>query len=271
MKLSTLAPQAVRAFVRRLRFARRNAGFVPTTISKTLGGVTFDFRIGDVMGREWYTELSGLSNEMTFLRNKMARPGDVVLECGAHHGLMTILIAHWVGPDGRVTAFEASPASAGILRENIELNRLQDRVTVEARAVGARAGSLKVSEESNSVPLIGRYEPGVMVAVVPLDDYADLEPDLIKLDIEGFEIEALRGATEILRRRPKLAIEVHVDMLRRYGHRADDLFEIVRPGDYDFWLQLGAGETPRPYAGESLNAQHMDQVHLYALPRGGSC
>ena len=37
----TLAPQSLRAFVRRLRFARRNAGFVPTTVTKSLGGVTF--------------------------------------------------------------------------------------------------------------------------------------------------------------------------------------------------------------------------------------
>jgi FkbM family methyltransferase len=270
MKLSTLAPQTLRAFVRKLRFARRNAGFVPSTVSKSLGGVTFDFRIGDVMGREWYAGPSVMSEEMTFLRDRMTSPGDVVLECGAHHGFMTILIAHWIGPTGRVTAFEASPASAAILRENIELNGLRERVTVEAKAVGSRVGILKISEESNSVPLIGRYEPGVKVPVVPLDDYADLEPTLIKLDIEGFEIEALRGASLILRRKPKLAIEVHVDMLRRYGHRADELLEIVRPGDYDLWLQLGAGEAPRPYAGENLNAQHMDQVHLYALPRGGS-
>jgi FkbM family methyltransferase len=271
MKLSTLAPQSLRAFVRRLRFARRNAGFVPTTVTKSLGGVTFDFRIGDVTGQEWYAGPVAMSQEMSFLRERMVAPGDVVLECGAHHGLLTLLIAHWAGPTGRVTAFEASPASAAILRENVALNRLEERITVEAKAVGERTGSLKISEESNSVPLTGRYQPGVRVPVVPLDNYEGLHPTLIKLDIEGFEIEALRGATCILGRRPKLAIEVHVDMLRRYGRRADEIFDVVRPHDYELWLQLGADDPPRPYAGERLNAQHMDQVHLYALPRGGSC
>jgi FkbM family methyltransferase len=271
VKLSALAPQSVRALVRKLRFARRNAGFVPSTVSKSLGGVTFDFRIGDAMGQEWYGGPSAMSEEMTFLRDRMVSSGDVVLECGAHHGFLTILIAHWAGPGGRVTAFEASPASAAILRENIELNGLQSRVRVEARAVGARAGSLKISDESNSVPLTGRLEPGVKVPVVPLDDYADLEPTLIKLDIEGYEVEALRGATNILRRRPKLAIEVHVDMLKRYGDHADDLLEMLGPSGYDFWLQRGAGDEPRPFARGSLNTLHMDQVHLYALPRGGSC
>ena len=145
------------------------------------------------------------------------------------------------------------------------------RITVEAKAVGERTGSLKISDESNSVPLAGRYQPGVRVPVVPLDNYAGFAPTLVKLDIEGFEIEALRGATRILERRPKLAIEVHVDMLRRYGRRADEILDAVRPRDYELWLQLGADDPPRPYAGERLNAQHMDQVHLYALPRGGSC
>src|SRR5262249_12069876 len=93
---------------------------------------------------------------------------------------------------------------------------------------------------------------------------------LIKLDIEGFEIEALRGATRILERRPKLAIEVHVDMLRRYGRRADEILDWVSPRDYELWLQRGADHPPRPYAGEKLNAQHMDQVPLYARRRGGS-
>jgi FkbM family methyltransferase len=271
VKLSTLAPQSLRAIVRKLRFARRNEGFVPETVTRTLGGVTFDFLIGDAIGREWYAGQNQLSPEMAFLRDRMAAPGDVVLECGAHHGFMTILIANWIGPLGRVTAFEASPASAAILRRNVELNRLSDRVIVEARAVGARAGILKISEESNSVPLTGRFEPGMRVPVVRLDEFADLAPTLVKLDVEGFEMEALRGASRILERRPKLAVEVHVDMMRRYGDRADDLFELLRPGDYDFWLQAGGGEEPRPYAGERLNGLHMDQVHLYALPRGGSC
>ena len=139
---------------------------------------------------------------------------------------------------------------------------------MEAKAVGSRAGSLSVSDESNAIALTGQHSGGVEVATVPLDAYADLEPTLVKLDVEGFEIEALRGAERILRRRTKWAIEVHVDMLPRYGHRADDLFEFLRPGDYELWLQLGGDDVPRPYAGQKLNDQHMDQVHLFAFPRG---
>lgn len=270
LKLANLTPQMLRAVVRKLRFQRSNAGFQPEIVSKTIGGVTFDFLLGDVTGRDWYRDQDGISPELAFLRDRMIAPGDRVLECGAHHGFTTILIAHWIGPSGRLTAFEASPSSAEILSRNIELNRLGDRVTVEAKAVGSRAGSLTFTDESNAVALTAPFAPGSRVPVVPLDDYAHLSPTLLKLDVEGFEIEVLRGAERVLRRRPKLAIEVHVDMLRRYGRRADDLLELVPPTSYDLWIQLGADETPRPYAGERLADQRMDQVHLYALPRAAA-
>ena len=268
MKLPSLVPLRLRGLARKLRFARQNASFVPRVVSKTIDGVAFDFLLGDATGAEWYGEALGLSRELTFLRERMASPGDVVLECGAHHGFTTLLLANWIGPTGHVTAFEASPSSAKILQQNVARNHLEDRITVEAKAVGARAGSLSVTAESNAIALTGRHAGGVNVPTVPLDAYADLEPTLIKLDVEGFEVEALQGAARILRRRPKWAIEVHVDMLPRYRHRADDLFELIRPDDYELWLQLGADELPRPYARERLNDQHMDQVHLYAFPRG---
>jgi FkbM family methyltransferase len=267
MKLSALAPEWVRALVRKERFARRNARFEPRIVRKTIDGTAFDFLLGDAIGQDWYAGQNTMSIEMAFLRDRLTRPGDVVLECGAHHGFTTILLANWIGPTGRLTAFEASPSSAMILRENIAHNDLAGRVTVEAKAVGSRRGSLSVTDESNSVPLTGRMSRGVSVPVVPLDDYADLEATLVKLDVEGFEIEALQGATRVLERKPKLAIEVHVDMLRRYGHSADELFELVRPRDYEFWLQLGPDSAPRPFAGERLSDQHIDQVHLYGLPK----
>jgi FkbM family methyltransferase len=267
MKLSSLAPEFVRAFVRRRRYARRNAGFTPTWVRKTLDGASFDFLLGDVTGHDWYAALDTLSPELVFTRDRMVQPGDVVLECGAHHGFTTLLIAQWAGPAGRVVAFEASPASAAILSQNVERNGLTGRVTVEARAVGAAAGMLTVTEESNAVALTGRSSPGIHVPVVPLDAYADLDPTLIKLDVEGFEIEALRGARRVLERRPRVAIEVHVDMLQRYGSSADALFEFVRPEVYALWIQPGGDQVPRPWRGERLADLHMDQVHLYAIPK----
>lgn len=260
-------PANVRGLVRKLRFAWRNGRFTPHVVHKDLDGVSFDFLIGDVDGQDWYAGADRLSTEMRFLRDVMTRSGDVVLECGAHHGFFTILLAHWAGPRGRVIAFEASPSSAAILAQNVTRNGLEGRVTVEAKAIGAAAGSVRVTEESNAIALTGPAAGGTTVPVVPLDAYEALAPTLLKLDVEGFEIEILKGARRLLERTPRLAIELHVDMIPRYGSRASDVLRHVRPEVYDLFLQKGAAETPRPYDGEDLNALHMNQVHLYALPK----
>ena len=269
-KLAAAMPQSVRGWVRKVRFAWRNARFHPYTVRKSLDGVAFEFLIGDIDGQEWYAGVERLSPEMIFLRDSLVRPGDVVLDCGAHHGFLTILLAGWAGAGGRVVAFEASPSSARILRENVARNGLEDRVTVEAKAVGAAAGTLRMSEESNAIALTGRRPAGVAVPVVPLDDYAALRPTLIKLDVEGFEIEVLRGARQVLEGVPKLAIEVHVEMIHRRGQRAQELLELLRPGAYELWLQAGAAEIPRPYRAENLDELSMNQLHLYALPKAAA-
>lgn len=73
--------------------------------------------------------------EMCFIRDHIIRPGDVVLECGAHHGYVTTLFSTWVGSAGKVICFEPHPNNANILQRNIELNALGN-VVLERKAVG---------------------------------------------------------------------------------------------------------------------------------------
>jgi len=56
----------------------------------------------------------------------MVNSGDVVLECGSHHGYTTLLLASWVGEEGKVFAFEASRYNFKILTKNIEINQLNN-------------------------------------------------------------------------------------------------------------------------------------------------
>jgi FkbM family methyltransferase len=252
-----------------MRFSHLNRHFVPRWVHKNIDGVQFEFLIGDASTADWYADVTSLSPEMRFMRDRVVSDGDIVLECGAHHGFMTVMMAHWIGETGRIVAFEASPHSASVLRQNIVRNGLDGRVCVEPKAVGRETGTMSFSNESNGVVLPGWQLNAVQVPVVSLDGYADSKPTLLKLDVEGYEVDVLRGATRMLETRPKIAIEVHVDMLPRYGHTADELFEYLPASQYELWLQLGWKDSPRPYAGERLSEQHIDQVHLYAIPRGG--
>jgi len=169
----------------------------------------------------------------------LARPGMTAYDLGANIGYVTMLLAKAVGERGRVISVEALPDNVDRLRAALRLNRMEARVTVVPKAVGAadRSGRFLV----HSSPGMGRLEstPGrtagfemsIEVDVVSMDDLAYSQgnplPDLVKMDLEGGEGEALRGMERLLREvRPILLIEVH-------GRAAaDDVWNLLTPAGY---------------------------------------
>lgn len=253
-------PLPVKRWIRSTLFRLRECSFQPYVRSMTIDGRDFSFWIADSEGRRWY-DRDWVGREQLFLKARMVRPGDVVFDCGAHHGFMTVLFAHWVGPEGHVVSFEPVPANGEAVRRNIALNGLEN-VTFEPKAVGSREDRVHITAESNA-EIVGSEGRGATVDVTYLDRYAHLEPTLLKIDVEGFEVEVLRGAREILARRPKLAIEIHTHQMKRYGTSVDDLLGLLPAGAYDLWLQWQDDEDPVPYDGRPIT----DRVHLFALPK----
>ena len=148
------------------------------------------------------------------------QPGMVVFDVGAHVGLFTVLLARWVGPTGRVFAFEPAPLTRAALTDHLALNDLAGRVTVCPLAVSDQEGSAFLYMVSNSPEntLSAAHSRlpqarGAPVSVTTIDAFCAsscLVPDLIKIDIEGFEIHALRGARQTLaRQRPIVLVEMH--------------------------------------------------------------
>ena len=259
--IKVLIPSSVRKHLRKI-FKK---SFKPYIRRMNVEDVVFDFLVGDAVGQRWYANVNSLSPEMRFIRDNIIEDGDIVLDCGAHHGYTTILFANWVGDKGKVVAFEASPSSARILQSNIELNGLQNAV-VEQKAVSSREGRICISGGSNSRVIPGKLV-GVEVEATYLDKYSHLKPTFLKVDVEGFEIEVLKGAQEILKSKPKLAIEVHVDMLRNYNSAVEDLFSLIDEEGYTFWIQFGGKDEPHLYDGSSISHHYEPQVHLYAMPK----
>jgi FkbM family methyltransferase len=148
------------------------------------------------------------------------KPGFVCLDVGAHLGVFTLLMGELAGPSGAVHAFEPFSASVDMTRRTLDENRLSDRVKLVQAAVDEEDGGnvrLFVSESSPSEASLhdGETRPGsVDVPRVSLDAYVQREGleqvDVIKMDIEGTEERALRGARQILEHMtPRLLVEIH--------------------------------------------------------------
>jgi FkbM family methyltransferase len=148
------------------------------------------------------------------------QPGAIVLDVGAHVGLFTVLLSRWAGPTGHVYAFEPTPVTRAALVDHLALNNVAGQATVCPFAVGDEEGTSVLYAVANSPENTlsskhGRLPQaqGTPVTVTTIDAFCaarSLAPTLIKIDIEGFEIHALRGAKQILaRHRPTLVVEMH--------------------------------------------------------------
>ncbi len=136
------------------------------------------------------------------------RPGGTFVDGGANIGIYSLLAANRVGPSGQVLAFEMMPDTATILRHHLEVNGAR-RVTVCENALSDRSGDLVVATVKSGLhgqaSIVAGDKSGrnrVEVATVTLDEAtSQLEwIDVMKLDLEGAEYLALRGATAALTR-----------------------------------------------------------------------
>ncbi|PZW49172.1 FkbM family methyltransferase [Humitalea rosea] len=128
----------------------------------------------------------------------LLRPGDRMTDVGANIGIYTLLAAGVCG--AQVVAVEPSPGTLPHLADTIALNGIGDRVTVHAVALGAATGRLRITSRrgaANRVLLPGETDAAEEVPVTTLDALGPA-PLLLKLDVEGYEAEILRGGPNTL-------------------------------------------------------------------------
>lgn len=165
-------------------------------------------------------------NELDFI-SRTVKPGQHVVDCGAHIGYFAMHLADAVGPAGSVAAFEPFEPNAECLERSIRENQFQGRVRLERAAVGATPGSLPLVYAPNTINSGGAFLQGrgdipwghatLTVPVVTLDGLTLPRPiSFIKADIEGAEPLAFRGADALLRTdRPVILSELHPLQLDR--------------------------------------------------------
>jgi FkbM family methyltransferase len=169
------------------------------------------------------------------------KPGEVVVDVGAHIGLYTLNAARAVGPNGKVIAFEPDPQSFAILKENIALNHLDNVIAINA-AVSDTSG--KKSFYACTDPSLSGFELQSearlrevrTVNAVTLDEilrsYGINDVNWIKIDVEGAELKVLEGGRRFLQNANKLKIIVEssnnqsIEYLTELGFQTEHLGEI---------------------------------------------
>ncbi|MCA9882643.1 MAG: FkbM family methyltransferase [Anaerolineae bacterium] len=126
------------------------------------------------------------------------RPDQVVYDIGANVGFYTLLAAKQVGSGGYVIAFEPFERNIQFLKRHIALNRLNN-VTIETKAVGAENGQA-FFQEGNSPSMGHLAAVGIPVELITVDTVAAAghAPDVLKIDVEGAELDVLKGASHTL-------------------------------------------------------------------------
>ena len=225
----------------------------------------------------WYHGRRREAETMRLFRRFIAE-GATVLDVGGHIGYVATYLASLVGPDGRVFVFEPGSNNLPYLRHN---TREKANVTVVEKAAGNRnqrrvfylegltgqnnsfLTDFDVLETNKARAFAtGAEVKKEVVDVVSLDDFCRQEavrPDFIKIDVEGFELEALRGASSLLREaRPMLMVEIQA------AHE-----EVLRLARWHGYLMFTAkGEILR--GSEDFAAQHVNTFWLHARAHAGA-
>jgi FkbM family methyltransferase len=165
------------------------------------------------------------------------KEGDVVIEAGANIGSETVLLSKYTGQTGMVHAFEPSPYVLERLQCNVMLNTVYKNVKMYGLAVGDENKDVTFyifPKQYHNSGIGGKYanwenSTPITVKQVSLDNWAKEQGiqkvDLIKMDIQGAEMELLRGADEIISKyKPKIFLEAH--------ENKEEIYKILKSKGY---------------------------------------
>ena len=217
---------------------------------------------GPLRGRRWIPKasiancwLGSSAPEVQESLRRLAGPGSVVFDVGAHAGFVTLCAAQIVEGTGRVVAFEPLPANLENLRRHVELNGLGN-VDVLPVALASVSGTARF-DVGNDLSTGHLAQDGtVEVETASLDALlasGDVPPpDVVKVDVEGAEADVLAGADQLLGgRQPALILATHgldrhaacLEVLAGHGYRVQVIRETPLAGA-DFRADLVAEPSP---------------------------
>jgi FkbM family methyltransferase len=218
--------------------------------------------IKNIMGAKMYFDLrdKGISRDLLVcdIREPLAiealrkeiKKGDIIIDIGANIGYYVLLESRLVGKKGKIYAIEPVPQNVEILKKNIKLNKYTN-IEISQLAMGDKneEGVIYVSGERNKSSMIflgsssNDFIETAKVKVMTLDEFLENKPypNFIRMDVEGYEYEIIKGMEKTLgANKPlKLFMEIHPPYL---GKKLIDLLNTLE--QYNFRFKIGISEPP---------------------------
>lgn len=196
---------------------------LPRTIQTRYGFEMRVTNIEDDIDRNLYFTGTYEAGTLHMLQ-KLLRPGDTFIDVGANIGLMSVLAATCVGPQGQVYAFEPEPDTFSLLQRNIGLNELTN-VVMTNKGLGSQTGAAKIysnRHDNRGMASFLKNQPEATavtdVPVITLDAFVEAQQiervHVIKIDVEGWELAVLQGARGLLSQEdaPILCVEYNTEL-----------------------------------------------------------
>lgn len=200
------------------------------------------------------------------------REGDVAVDVGANFGYYTVVMSAAVGDSGVVVSVEPNPRMVALIRQNARLNMAPSRIDIRGAAVGDHPDGtrLTLKNDTDSTGLASTVvDPAGGVESIRLDDVLSEyfeQVSLLKIDIEGSELSALRGASRLLKSSNPPAV-VFEENPRASGYKREQL------GSADFLLNCGFELFQEGLGGKLAEASPSDLRvgNVLAMPKRGRC
>ena len=229
----------------------------------------FDFWIVNQIAKDWYAPEDRDRVAEIIALTKVVQPGDRVLEIGSHHGFHTMLLSSVVGSQGFVLSLEANPFNAQVAMSQVALNQKGNLCQIKNLAASDTPGRLNFSQESNASVINQDEEQNHSVSVeattgdLLAQKYGNF--NVLKIDVEGFEAQVLRGCKQILKSKPKLALELHVPLLAKYHSTVAEIWELIGIDDYEgVMINRSHKYESHPFIAQEIPE---DVVNLILYPR----
>jgi FkbM family methyltransferase len=199
---------------------------------------------------DWVTAVCGMLYDQYEHGKVRLAPGDVIIDAGAFIGDTSVLFHQKLAGQCQIHSFELLDENLALMVHNLERNGVaQDQVVLNKLALADKTGEeivMDLGAQQAAGSIFGKSEVGERIQTVTLDDYVVSlglrKVDFIKMDIEGAEVLALKGAHRTIQLfKPRLAICLY--------HKWDDMFTIPQAilatgVDYDFsfrWVEMTHG------------------------------